>query len=51
MTKYMRQEVNLDVKIGNGCSRPMGKDVESLLFLQTLYAAMDLLTEAHSFGH
>ena len=51
MTKSMLQEVNLDVGIGNGCSRPVGKDVESLVFLQTSHAEMNLLTEACSFGH
>ena len=47
----MLQEVNIDVGIGNGCSRPVGKDVESLVFLQISHAEMNLLTEAHSFGH
>ena len=35
MPKSMLQEVNIDVGIGNGCSRPVGKDVESLVLLQT----------------
>ena len=33
----MLQEVNLDVRLGNGCSIPVGKDIESLVFLQTSY--------------
>ena len=51
MTKSMLQKVNLNVGIGNGCSRPVGKDVESLVFLQTSHAEMNFLTEARSFGH
>ena len=51
MTKSMLQEVNLNVGIVNGCSRPVGKDVESLVFLQTSHAEMNLLIEAHSFGY
>ena len=47
----MFQEVNLVVEIGNGFSRPVGKDVESLVFLQTLHTEMNLLTEACSFGY
>ena len=43
----MLQEVNLDVGIGNGYSRP----VESLVFLQISHADQNLLAEAHSFGH
>ena len=46
----MLQEVNLDVVVGNGCSRPVGKDVESLVFLQTSHAKVNLLTKADSFG-
>ena len=45
VTKSILQEVNIDMVIGNGCSRPVGKDVESLVFLQKSYSAMDLLTE------
>ena len=41
MTKSILQEVNLDVEIGNGCSRPVGKDVESLVFLQISYVEMN----------
>ena len=37
MIKSMLQEVNLDVGIGNGYSRAVGKDVESLVFLKTSY--------------
>ena len=47
----MLQEVNLDVEIGNGCIRSMGKDAKSLVFLQTLHAGMNLLTETCSFRH
>ena len=47
----MLQEVNLDVVIGNGCSRPMGKDVESMVILQTAQAVVALLTEASSFDN
>ena len=46
----MLQEVNLDVEISNGCSRPVGKDVGSLVFLQSLHAGIDLLTEVRIFG-
>ena len=34
MTKFMLQEVNINVGIGKGCSRPVGIDVEPLVFLQ-----------------
>ena len=51
MTKSMLQEVNLDVGIGNVCSRPVSKDVESLVFLQISHAEMNFLTEARSFVH
>ena len=47
----MLQEVNLDVEIRNGFSRPVGKDVVSLVFLKTSHAEMDLITEACSFSH
>ena len=29
----MLQEVNLNVEIGNGCSKLVGKDIEALVFL------------------
>ena len=48
--KSILQEKNLNVGIGNGCSRPVGKNVESLVFLQTSYSAMNLLIEACNFG-
>ena len=51
VTKSILQEVNLGVVIGNGCIRLMGKDAESLIFLQTSHVGMNLLTEARSFGH
>ena len=51
MTKPILQEVDLNAVIGNGCSIPVGKDVESLVFLPTSHAAMNLLTEARSFGY
>ena len=51
MTKSIPQEVNIDMGIGNGCSRPVGKDVEPLVFLQISDTAMNLLTEAYSFCH
>ena len=47
----MLQEVNLNVGIGNGYSRPVGKDVESLVFLQISYVKMNLVTEARSFSY
>ena len=47
----MLQEANLDLGIGNGCRRSVSKDVESLVFLQTSHAKMNLLTEARIFGH
>ena len=51
VTKSMLQEVNLNMRIGNRCSRPVGKAVESLVLLQKSHAAMYLLIEARSFGH
>ena len=51
MTKSMLQEVNLDVEIGRGCNISVGKDKESLVFLQISYATMNLLMELCSFGH
>ena len=51
MIKLILLEVNLDVDIGNGCSRPVGKDVEFLVFLQTPHAEMNLLSKSQSFGH
>ena len=45
VAKCMLQEVNLDVVIANGCSKPVCKDVKSLFFLQ-IYVAMNFLTEA-----
>ena len=51
MTKSMLYEMNLDAVIGDGCSRPVGKNVESLAFLQISHAEMNMLTEAQSFGH
>ena len=48
MTKHIIQLVNLDVVIGNGCSRTVSKEVESLVFLQTSHAAVNLLTEAYN---
>ena len=47
----MPPEANLDVGIGNGYSRLIGKNVESLVFLLTSHAAMSLLTESCSFGY
>ena len=47
----MVQEVNLDVGIGKGCNRPVGKDVASLVFLQTSLVEMNILTEACSLSH
>ena len=47
----MLQEVNLDVEISNEFSRPVGKDVEYLVFLQTSHAEMNFLVETSSFGH
>ena len=47
----MFQEVNHYVVIGNGHSKPVGNNVEYLIFLETSYAEMDLINEAHSFGH
>ena len=41
----MLQEVNLCVGIGNGCSRLVGKDVETLVLLQRSHAKMNLLTK------
>ena len=41
----MLQKVNLDVGIGNGCSKPMGKNVVSLVFLQISHASMNILTK------
>ena len=49
--KSMLQEVNLTLGIGNGCNRLLGKDVESSVFLQTSYVAIDLLMESHSLGN
>ena len=49
--KSMLQEVNLNVGIGNGCSRSVGKDVEPLVFLHTSHVEMNLLTESCSFGY
>ena len=51
VTKSILQEVNLDVDIDNLWSRPVGKDAESLVFLQTSYAEINLLIEAQSIGH
>ena len=51
MIKSILEEVNLDEGIRNGYSRPVGKDVESLVFLQASYAEMNLLIETHSIGH
>ena len=51
MIKSTLLEVNFDVGIVHGCSRPVGKDVESLVFLQTSHAEMNFLVEASSFGH
>ena len=51
MIKSMLEEVNLYLGIGNRCNRLVGKDVESLVFQQLSHIAMNLLTEAHSFGH
>ena len=51
MIESILQEVNHDVGIGNGCSRTVGKDVKSLVFLQTSHSEMNLLTEAQAFGH
>ena len=47
----MLQAVNLDDGFGNGCSRAVGKDMESLVFLQVSYAEMNLLMETCSFDH
>ena len=46
----MLQEVSVDVGIGNGCGRPLGKDIESLVFLQASHAYKNLSKEAYSFG-
>ena len=51
MVKSMLQEVNLNLRIGEGCNRPVGKDVESLVFLKISHTGMDSLIEANSFGH
>ena len=51
VTKSMPQEVNLYMGIDKGFSRPVGKNVESLVFLQTSHAEVNLLTQAHSFGY
>ena len=40
MTKSIFWEVNLDMGIGNGCSRKVGKDVESVVFFQISHAKM-----------
>ena len=41
----MLKLVNHNLGIGNGCSRAVGKDMKSLVFLQTSHAAMILLIE------
>ena len=51
MIKSMLQGVNLNVGIANVCSRPVGKDMESLVFLQKSHAKINLLMEACTFYH
>ena len=51
MEKTMLHEVNHNEVNGNECSRSVGKDVESLVFLQISHAEMNLPTKAPSFGH
>ena len=45
MTKSIIQEVNIDVGISDGFRRPVGKDVDSLVVLQMLHAAINLPTK------
>ena len=42
MTKFMLQKVNLDMGIGNGCRRLVGKDVESLVKISILIDQLTL---------
>ena len=51
MTKSILHGVNLGIGIGNVCNIPVGKDVESLVLLQTSRAEINLLAETHSLGH
>ena len=49
MTKFMLQEVNYDVEIGNGCSRPVGKEVESLVFFANITCKNDFSNRSKEF--